>query len=357
MTAPRLASGPHTHSRFNVSRTMLAVMVCLTPATLFGLYQFGWPAVLLFAVTVAAAWVAEILCLALAGQPVARFATDGSAVLTGWILALSLPPWAPWWVGAVGAGIAIMIGKHVFGGLGQNLFNPAMVARAMLLVALPVQMTAWVAPGPDKAGAVGFVEALGVTFGGRAPVDAVSGASVLSQIQSQLDAGLAMDQVLAGIGSVQDQFLGLVPGSLGETSAVLLLLGGVALVLMRVITLVIPLSVIGALYLAAAAAWALAPDRFPPPHYHLASGAVMFCAFFIATDYVTSPITGLGKMLYGVGIGLLIFVIRSWGAFPEGVAFAVLLMNACTPLIDDYVRPRIFGRTRAGKPLELGDRP
>ncbi|MBK1637030.1 RnfABCDGE type electron transport complex subunit D [Rhodovulum adriaticum] len=354
MTAPILASGPHTHSRFNVPRTMLAVMLCLSPATAFGLFHFGWPAVLLFSVTLAAALLFEVLCLAIAGRPILRFATDGSALLTGWIVALSLPPWAPWWVGFTGAGIAIVIGKHMFGGLGQNLFNPAMVARAMLLVALPVQMTTWVPPVIGGPGGPGFQEALAITFGGGT-FDAVSSASPLGHIQSQLDAGLTMDSILAGMGRVHDQLFGFVPGSLGETSALLLLIGGIGLILLRVITVVIPLAVLGSVALLSGAAWLIAPDSFPPPQYHLLSGSLMFCAFFIATDYVTSPVTGFGKMIYGIGIGALIFVIRSWGAFPEGAAFAVLLMNACTPLIDEYVRPRIFGRTRAGKPLELGD--
>jgi Na+-translocating ferredoxin:NAD+ oxidoreductase subunit D len=126
---------------------------------------------------------------------------------------------------------------------------------------------------------------------------------------------------------------------------------------LRIITLVTPLAVLGTLFLLAGAAWLIDPQQFPPPLLHLTSGSAMFCAFFIATDYVTSPVTGRGKAIYGIGIGALIFVIRTWGAFPEGVAFAVLLMNACTPLIDAYVRPRVFGRTRAGKPLEIGGRP
>lgn len=354
MTAPILASGPHVHSRFNVSRTMIAVMTCLSPATIFGMYHFGWPAFLLFVTTVLSAVFFEALCLAIAGRPILRFTLDGSAVLTGWIVALTLPPWAPWWVGFLGSGIAIVIGKHVFGGLGQNLFNPAMVARAMLLIALPVQMTTWMEPlrGPDGPT---IRQAIDITFGGNPEFDVVSSASILSHLKSQLDAGMPMERILAEAGSVQDQFLGFASGSLGETSAALLLLGGVCLILLRIITVVIPLSVLGSVAILASAAWLIAPDRFPPPHYHLASGSLMFCAFFIATDYVTSPVTGLGKMIYGIGIGALIFVIRSWGAFPEGVAFAVLLMNACTPLIDEYARPRIFGRTRAGKPLDLRD--
>lgn len=353
MTAPILAAAPHTHSMFTISRTMIAVMVALTPATAFGLALFGWPAVYLFLVTVAAALVFEILCLWIAGQPIWRFATDGSAVLTGWLVAMTLPPWAPWWIGVIGAGVAIVLGKHVFGGLGQNLFNPAMVARAVLLVALPVHMTVWPAPmglmaGPDA------VQSLAITFGTGAAIDAVSSASTLAAVQSGLDAGQSMAAILAETDGLRAQFYGTAAGSLGETSALLLLAGGLLLILMRIITVVIPLTVLGALFLCASAAWAWDPASHPPPLLHLASGSAVLCAFFIATDYVTSPITALGKAIYGASIGVLIFVIRTWGAFPEGVAFAVLLMNACTPLIDIYVRPRIFGRTRRGKPMEIG---
>ncbi|MBN9887924.1 RnfABCDGE type electron transport complex subunit D [Salipiger abyssi] len=351
-----LASAPHTHSMFTVSRTMVAVMVCLSPATALGLYQFGWPAALLFAVTLAAALLFEILSLAVAGRPIRPFATDGSALLTGWLVALTLPPWAPWWIGVLGAGIAIVIGKHVFGGLGQNLFNPAMVARAMLLVALPVPMTQWAAP-TDPAHGPDLAAALAITFGAGAPVDAVSSASLLGHLKSQLDAGLPMSEILATTDSLRDQIYGFTAGSLGETSALLLLIGGVGLILLRIITWATPLALLGTLFGLAGIARLIAPESFPPPLMHLTSGATMLCAFFIATDYVTAPVTAAGKALYGAGIGALIFVIRSWGAFPEGVAFAVLLMNACTPLIDTYIRPRIFGRTRSGKPLPLEETP
>lgn len=354
MTSRVITSGPHAHSMFTVSRTMLAVMVCLSPATLFGIYQFGLPAAFLFLTTVVSALLFEILCLALADRPVMRFATDGSALLTGWLVAMSLPPWAPWWVGVTGAGLAIVLGKHVFGGLGQNLFNPAMVSRAILLVALPVQMTTWVLPlgqdGPD------LVQSLAITFGGAQDFDAVSSASLLGEMQSLLDAGQPLSDLDMGA-ILTEQVFGRVPGSLGETGALPLLVGGLCLVLLRIITPVVPLAVLGSLGLVSGLAHLIDPAQFPSPLIHLATGATMLCAFFIATDYVTAPVTALGKAVYGVGIGLLIFVIRTWGAFPEGVAFAVLLMNACAPLIDNWCRPRIFGRTRAGQPLELEDRP
>ena len=225
----------------------------------------------------------------------------------------------------------------------------------MLLIALPVQMTTWVAP-LGMAAHPGFMASLGITFGGHVPVDAVSSASVLGHLQSGLDAGTPMATLLAEIGPVEGLFYGHTAGSLGEISAALLLAGGIVIILMRIITPVIPLAVLGALFAWAALARLIDPAHFPPATLHLSSGAAMMAAFFIATDYVTSPTTPMGRAIYGVGIGTLIFVIRSWGAFPEGVAFSVLLMNACTPLIDTYVRPRIFGRTRSGKPLEIGER-
>lgn len=351
MSHPKLVSGPHLHSMFTVSRTMMAVVLCLSPATVFGLYQFGWPAVFLFCVTVLSALLVEAVLLWATGRPVVRFLTDGSALVTGWLVAMTLPPWAPWWIGTLGAAIAIGLGKHVFGGLGQNLFNPAMVARAMLLIGLPVQMTTWVTPTGGNGPSVS--EALAITFGGG-PYDAVSSASILGHVQSSLDAGQSMPEVLAAINTLHDQFYGLIPGSLGETSVFLLLVGGLGLILLRIITVVTPLAVLGSIFVLSGISYLIDPTHFLPPWMQFTTGAVMLCAFFIATDYVTSPVTSAGKAIYGVAIGTLIFVIRTWGAFPEGVAFAVLLMNACTPLIDTYVRPRIFGRTRAGAPIATG---
>lgn len=355
MSTQAIISGPHAHSKFSVTETMAVVMVCLAPATGMGFYHYGWPAVLLFGVTILSALVFEALCLLIAGRPLARFLFDGSAVLTAWLLAMTLPPWAPWWVGTVGAFIAIVVGKQVFGGLGQNLFNPAMVARAALLIALPVQMTVWVMPDPaGAAGVLSFEQALSVTFGAAADhIDAYSGASTLGFVSAELSAGRSVPEIMAETFTLEQLFYGHVAGSLGEASALLLLAGGVLLLAMRIISWHIPVSLLGsAMLLSGALHWAN-PDLYPSPQWHLASGAMMLCAFFIATDYVTSPVSNLGQLIYGAGIGFLIVVIRTWGAFPEGAAFAVLLMNGCTPLIDEYTRPRVFGRTREGKPLEI----
>ncbi|MEM8553227.1 MAG: RnfABCDGE type electron transport complex subunit D [Pseudomonadota bacterium] len=354
MSIQAILSGPHTHSKFSVTETMIAVMVCLSPATAMGFYLFGWPAVFLFAVTIASALAAEAFCLVLARKSVMMHVTDGSAMLTGWLIAMTLPPWAPWWVGAVGAVIAIVVAKHVYGGLGQNLFNPAMVARAILLVAFPVQMTSWVMPhaiGDPLSPNV--PEALAITFGRGPSVDALSGATTLSQVTAELSGGRTVPEVMAETFDLTSLAWGQVSGSLGETSALLLLLGGVMLLAMRLISWHIPVAVLGSVALLSGALHWVDPLSYPSPLWHLSSGALVLCAFFIATDYVTSPVSRMGKLIYGCGIGVLIVIIRTFGAFPEGAAFAVLLMNGCAPIIDEFTRPRIFGRTRKGAPMPL----
>jgi electron transport complex protein RnfD len=348
-----LLAAPHAHDKVSVQRTMGLVLVALLPALLFGLYQFGWPAIFLLLVTLTAALALEAASLRIAGKPQRPFLLDGSVLLTGVLLAMTLPPWAPWWIGVVGAFVAVIVGKHVFGGLGQNLFNPAMVARVALLVSFPLQMTAFTAPAPLFSGAApGFAESAAITFGGADPsrIDAVSSATPLGHAKTELGRGALLTD-LDGLAPTWQLAAGSVPGSLGETSAVLLLLGGLFLLYRRVITWHIPLALLGTLALCAAVFHWYDPARYLDPFTHLASGAALLAAFFIATDPVTSPVSVRGQLLFGAGCGLLIYVIRTFAAYPEGVAFAVMLMNACVPLIDRYLRPRIYGRDRRGRPL------
>lgn len=355
MSLPPVASAPFSHASASVRKTMLLVMAALLPATGFGLYLYGWPAIFLFLVTIASAVAAEAMSLRLANKPLRPFLTDGSAVLAGWLLALTLPPWAPWWIGAAGAAIAIVIGKHVFGGLGQNLFNPAMVARVALLISFPLEMTTFLEPHPLlSTAAPSLLEGVAISFLGGLNLDAVSSASLLGHVKTGLTAGTGVSASLANFGhGLRDQLIGVVPGSLGETSAALLLAGGLFLLAMRTITWRIPVAFLGSLALAAAAAHGLAPERYAEPLVHLLSGGAVMAAFFIATDLVTSPVTARGQLLFGAGCGVLTFVIRAWANYPEGIGFAVLLMNAVTPLIDRYIRPRIYGRTRSGSPLPV----
>jgi electron transport complex protein RnfD len=350
-------SGPFAHGISSVQRTMFLVLLALTPATLFNLYLFGWPAILLFIVTVGACVAVEAACLSVAGKPVMATLADCSAILTGWLLAMSLPPWAPWWIGVLAAIFAIALTKHAFGGLGQNLFNPAMVGRTVMLISFPVAMTVWVAPHPlFSAGAPGLVEAFAITFGGSIP-DTMSAASALGHIKTELSRGIPVTQSIGQMPDLMDMALGYRAGSMGETSALLILAGGLFLMAKRIISWHIPASMLGSLFLIAALFHAIDPTHFTSGTFHLLSGATFLGAFFIATDYVTSPVSKSGQIIFGIGVGLFTWSIRNFAGYPEGVAFAVLLMNSLTPIIDQYTRPRAFGRTRKGEPLPLEGKP
>ncbi len=345
-------SSPHTTTSQSVSHVMGIVMLALAPATLFGFWLYGWPAIWLWLVTVAASLLGEAFCLRLMDRPVLPVLRDGSAILTGWLLAVSLPPWAPWWIGVFGGLFATVLAKQAFGGLGQNLFNPAMVARVALLISFPVQMTAWVAPLPlGSAMAPGIFDGLLITLKGMpASLDAVSSASLLGFAKTELTRGVGLLQSLAHAPAIS--WLGSRPGSVGETAAWLIAAGGVAMILLRIISWHIPVAMLAGLAIPAALLHAVDPTRYLDAVSHLLSGGAMLGAFFIATDYVTSPNTKPGQLIFGAGCGLLTYVIRTWAGYPEGVAFAVLLMNSLTPIIDSYVKPRIYGRDRKGAALE-----
>ncbi|HJV28150.1 MAG TPA: RnfABCDGE type electron transport complex subunit D [Aromatoleum sp.] len=349
-------SGPFGHAPNSVSQTMIAVLLALVPATALDTWLFGWPAILLFAVTVGACLAVEAACLAVAGRPVMAGLADGSAALTGWLLAMSLPPWAPWWIGVVGAVFAIALAKHAFGGLGQNVFNPAMVARVALLVSFPVVMTAWVAPQPlSSPDSPDLSRSLAITFAGE-HLDAITSATALGHVKTELTRGIPATESVTSLPPLRDMALGLRAGSLGETSALLILVGGLYLMARRIISWHIPAAVLGSLFLTGTLFHAIDPARFADGGFHLLSGASFLGAFFIATDYVTSPVSKSGQLVFGVGCGLLTWIIRTFAGYPEGMAFAILLMNALAPIIDQYTRPRIFGRRRDGQALPLEEK-
>jgi RnfABCDGE-type electron transport complex D subunit len=354
--AIRTFASPHAHGGGEVRRVMRLVQLALIPATLFGFWLYGWPAVFLWLVTVVSALLFEFMSLRLMGHTgrMTRFLlkNDGSALLSGWLLAMTLPPWAPWWIGVLGAFIAIIVGKQVFGGLGQNVFNPAMVARVALLISFPLQLTAWVAPLPlTEAAAPGFFDGLRITLGNLPTPDAMTSASLLGYAKTELARGVGLAEALAAGHAPQLSWLGVRAGSLGESSTLLILMGGVLLLATGVIRWHAPLGVLAGVLIPALIAHAVAPESYLDAGRHLFSGALMLGAFFIATDYVTSPATDMGRLLFGLGVGLLTWIIRALGGYPEGVAFAILFMNALTPIIDRYVRPRILGRTWSGRPM------
>jgi len=314
MSYPTLGA-PHIHSGESVAGQMYKVLFALTPALMLGLLQFGLPAIELTFVCVVSALLSEFVSQRLQRQPVGAVA-DGSALLTAVLLAMSLPPHAPLWLGALGGLFAVALGKQAYGGLGQNLFNPAMLARVVLLISFPVEMTQWPEPSAFYNGVFALLP------------DGATGATMLGHSHNELP--------------WTAPFLGLTGGSLGETSALAILLGGLWLIWKRVIHWTIPLAVLTGALVPAVLCYFFVADA-PAPMTHLLSGGLMLGAFFIATDPVTSPNSALGQWIYGLGIGLLVLVIRQFGSLPEGVAFAVLLMNGMTPLIDRGLRPQRYG--------------
>lgn len=343
---------PYAHAWGSIGDIMHKVMLALLPATLLAFWNFGWPAFWLWLITVASAAGWEAACVWLAGKRIKPKLLDRSAMLTGWLLALSLPPWAPWWVGVVGSFIAIVLAKQVFGGLGSNPFNPAMVARVALLISFPVTMTQWVSALPLLPGqSVDFLQGLQITFGGLPIMDGVASASVLGGMKAEISK-LGHLPELSGLFTAWQSTLGLRAGSLGESSAVLILLGGFWLTRNYIIGWRIPLSMLAGVLVPAMLCWLIDAQHYASPLVHMLSGGLWLGAFFIATDPVTSPTSNAGQVIFGLGCGLLTYLIRTWGGYPEGVAFAVLLMNAVTPLIERATPPRIYGRNREGNPLE-----
>jgi len=317
-----VSSSPHIHDGTRIGDVMRLVIIALVPATLFSVYLFGLRALLTIAISIGSAVLFEALWQRIMRKPV----TIGnmSAALTGLLLALNLPSMSPWWMILVGSFFAIVITKQFYGGLGYNIFNPALVGRVVLLIAFPVQMTArWVAPSAWGMSAVTTATPLG-----KARMALLS--------TGHLDVHLTRQEVI-------DLLIGNRAGSLGEVSVVLLLAGGLFLVARKIITWHIPVSFIGSVWAMTGIFHLASPARYADPSFHVITGGLFLGAIFMATDYVTSPITPGGKLIFGVGCGVVTVVIRLFGAYPEGVSFAILLMNAFTPLIDRYVKPAVFG--------------
>ena len=356
-----MLSSPHAHGGDSIRMMMFTVILALMPAALFSVYLFGWLAVMQIVTCMATALLAEALSLKLMKRPLASL-LDNSAALTGLFLALTLPAATPWWMSVLGALFAIILGKQVYGGIGYNIFNPALSARVILLISFPLNMTTWLIPmsgvmGADAGGAnlYDFSTALTIFFAGLDALpaiashglDAITMASPLGHIKTQATLGISTTDAMAGYHyNTLDAFLGFEAGSIGETSALALLIGGIFLLARHSITWHIPFSYLATVALLSAIFNAIAPDQFTPPLFHLFAGGLMLCAFFMATDPVTSPVTPLGQIIFGIGCGVITWSIRSFGGYPEGAMFAVILMNCAVPLIDHYCRPRVYGHSR-----------
>ncbi len=346
-----LGSSPHVHGGGSVAQVMRSVIWALMPATAVAILIFGWPALLVIVITVATCMVTEYLFLQLRKRP--STLGDGSAILTGLLLALTLPSHAPWWICVTGGFFAILIAKQVYGGLGYNLFNPALIARVFLLISFPVQMTAWPVVNPlfgEHAYSLADSVAIVMTGHQGTPelVDALSTATPLGQYRTETGLGKTVQEALGGSFAFDavKAGLGWMSGSLGETSALLLLLGGLYLIRKKVITWHIPVTMLLGCLLPATFFWIHDPSHYPDPIFHLVTGGLVIGAFFMATDMVTSPVSIKGQVIFGLGCGLLTYLIRTWSGYPEGVSFAVVIMNATVPLIDQYTRPTAYGQVK-----------
>ncbi len=318
-----LSSSPHIRAGQDTAQVMRAVIYALLPACAVSIYFFGLPALLVLIVTTGSCLATEALCRKLMRLPASL--NDASAALTGILLALNLPPHSPWWLALLGGAVAVGLGKQVYGGLGHNPFNPALVARVVLLISFPVQMTTWHAPTPLASG-----------------IDAVTTATPLGQMKTAVMMTGQLPPELTG--RFGEYFLGHMAGSLGEVSALALLAGALYLFWKKILTWHIPTAYLGTVVVLAGAFWLIDPQRYPSPLFHLLTGGLLLGALYMATDMVTSPITVRGMLVFGAGCGVLTVLIRLFGGYPEGVSFAILLMNAATPLIDRFTPPRKFGQ-------------
>ncbi len=324
MSLLKISGSPHVHATDSVKKIMWTVIIALIPTMLFSFYYYGIDAVRVTAVSVVACVVLEWFFqkVFLKQKPTI---TDGSAIITGLLLAFNVPSNLSWWIIVIGAIVAIGISKMAFGGLGKNLFNPALVGRVFLLISFPQQMTSW--PLPNQ----GFMN-----------VDATTGATPLGLIKSAMANGQNPADIV-GLPDYLQLMLGDRGGSLGEVAALAIILGGIIMLARKVITWHIPVTFIGTVFIFAAILHWVNPDLYIAPEFHLLTGGLLLGAIFMATDMVTSPMSIRGKIIFGIGCGLLTIIIRIWGSYPEGVSFAILIMNAFVPLINKGFKPKVFG--------------
>jgi electron transport complex protein RnfD len=324
-----VSPSPHQLGTNSVKKLMYGVLIALLPALFVSVWYFGLGAIIVTLTAVISAVLFEFL---ITKYLLKREMTilDGSAALTGLLLAFNLPGNIPVWLVIIGAFVAIGIGKMSFGGLGNNPFNPALVGRVFLLISWPVQMTTWPTPSALSDKFLGYT-------------DVTTGPTALGHLADYMRTGESMTKIGEKVPDFMQMLMGNMGGSIGEVGAVALLIGLVYMLMKKIISWHIPVSILGTVTIFTGILWLVNPNKFADPVFHLLTGGLLLGAIFMATDYVTSPMSKRGMLLYGVGIGFLTIVIRIWGAFPEGVSFAILIMNAFVPLINMYMKPKRFG--------------
>jgi electron transport complex protein RnfD len=321
-----ISPSPHTHGRETTKKLMYGVVLALMPAFFISVFYFGIGAVIVTATSVASCIIFEYLIQRfILKKPLSI--TDGSAMVTGILLAFNLPSNIPVHIIVIGSLVAIGIAKMTFGGLGNNPFNPALVGRVFMLISFPVQMTRWPVPEGFKTGYT----------------DAITGATPLAIIKEGIKNGESLSSLMGKIPTTFNMFIGKMGGSMGEVAAFALLLGFAYMLYKKIITWHIPVSIIGTVAIFTTILWMLNPETNANPMFHVLAGGVLLGAIFMATDYVTSPMNPKAMIIYGIGIGFLTVIIRVYGAYPEGVSFAILIMNAFVPLMNTYIKPKRFG--------------
>ena len=339
----KTVTSPHILQQTSVGQVMRRVLYAMMPGMVALVWFFGWGILINLALATVVAVGVEAAMLTARGKPLAVHLGDYSAAVTAWLLAVALPPLAPWWLTVIGVLAAIVVAKHLYGGLGYNPFNPAMIGYVVLLISFPREMSTWLIPhGIGQTHALSLPDTLNIIFGGTVslPIDALTGATPLDVLRTKLGLGQTVAEIR------NSPVFGIVAGRGWEWATTGFLAGGLWLVYTRTAAWQIPAGLLGSLAIIATLFYLVDPQHYAPPWFHLWSGAVVFGAFFIATDPVTASTTPRGRLIYGAGIGILIYVIRGFGGYPDGVAFAVLLMNIAAPTIDLYTRPRVFGEKR-----------
>jgi len=342
--ADGIVSSPHGSRPNRVDRIMLEVILALIPGTLAMIWYFGWGILINLVLAGLFAVLTETVALKLRRRPALPALRDLSALVTALLFALAVPPTLPWWLTLLGMVFAIGVAKQLYGGLGYNPFNPAMVGYVFLLVSYPLAMTSWLPPYMLAEQSLDFIDSVRLIFTGTPPAgltwDAVTMATPLDQMRTQLDRNLMIEEIRAS------PLWGDFGGRGWEWVGNWFLLGGIFLIWRRVISWHIPVSMLLGLLITAGFFWTLDPQTHPVPAFHLFSGGAILGAFFIATDPVSACTTPKGQLIFGAAIGVLVFVIRTWGGYPDAVAFCVLLMNIAAPTIDYYTQPRVLGHDR-----------
>jgi electron transport complex protein RnfD len=332
---------PHMPPQTSVAGVMLLVLLALLPGILAYTWYFGPGILIQIALASGFALLFESLMLRMRGRPLKPFINDYSAVVTAVLFALCIPPLAPWWISCIAMLFAIVFAKQLYGGLGHNVFNPAMVGYVVVLISFPQAMTAWLPPVTLAESSMSLMDTLAIIFTGQVPIaggwDAITQATPLDTLKTGVESGQMVSEInrLPMFGDY---------GGLGwEWIANWFALGGLFLLYKRVINWQVPLAVIGSVVLLSLPFWLIDADSNPSPMQHIFSGGLVLAAFFIATDPVSGCVSDRGRLIFAAGVGIITLVIRRWGGYPDGVAFAVLLMNMAAPLIDRYTRPRMYG--------------